>query len=245
MYITTQIMPRNSNAARNVREISVARRLERQNTFPTTEHKCALQICVCECVCVGVCACAYVCVCVCVCVCVAYALRPKNHRTLWQVLQRMHLCISFDKSIHFGRCIDSSGAWSDTSLAHHFIIRHTGWRRLIRSLIFMGHFPQKWPIFSGSFVKNDVQLRGSYESSPPCIISVSLYHRIQEYRIILSQDKSIHLGQCIDSFGASLDMSLAYHYVITYVLRISFCHSMDQGNWVNAVIYVVHDKKNH
>jgi len=87
---------------------------------------------------------------------------------------RIHLCTRHDSL----KC----KIWRDSSLYVMWLLHKrsglyihtcvwqldTGWRRLIGSLIFMGHFLQKWPIFSCSFVENDLQLRGSYESSPTC-----------------------------------------------------------------------------
>jgi len=79
--------------------------------------------------------------------------------TSWWPDFRILFCLSFSTNVQ-------------NLLIHVTCIRR--WHlssRFIGCLILIGHFPQKSPIISGSFAKNDLQLEASYVSSPPCNVS--------------------------------------------------------------------------
>jgi len=110
----------------------------------------------------------------------------------------------------------------DNILCPSWILSHTTRCTLqggeaIGCLDFRSHFPPKIPIIIGSFAKNDLQLKASYASSPPCMLcalsSQIVFH------------STLYLVLCASSWNSMFhDIYVCMHiHVHIMLIRIYTC----------------------
>ena len=123
-----------------------------------------------------------------------------------------------------------------TCAIRHVSHQRTGWQRLMGSLIFIGHFPQKWSISSGSFVENNLQLRGSYESWITCVyiewpVSISILndlyidtrHSICTRRTYRTTSVYVYRMTCVYLYG----ITCVYLYLERLVSNCMYVSAVD------------------
>jgi len=122
--------------------------------------------------------------------------------------------------------------------------RITGWRRLIGSLIFIGHFPQKWHIFSGSFVENGLQLRRcNTANSGRCCVAGGKFHKknahIHMYEYVYAY---IHVYEYMTHIHIYEDICI-YAYIHVYEYMYVYIHTciyicINMCTYMHTYIYI-------
>ena len=93
-------------------------------------------------------------------------------------------------------------------------------RRLIGSLIFIGHFPQKSPIISGSFAKNDLHLRHPMGLRHPVIVHICVYIL---YTSMANTCKYMYtMCTCHQHVGQIHVYNVYMSYIFTHLCKFAF-----------------------
>ena len=157
-------------------------------------------------------------------------------RVTWLVLT-CHPYMWHDSSI----CV----TWLMDSCAGDTLSKEIRMTWLIGSLIFIGHFSQKRPIFSGSLVENDLQLRGSNESSPLCM--TWLIHTCETSRIHMCDmnDSFICVTWPMDAdyllqLGHMHDAAHPYVWRVSFICVTWLIHMCDMTWLIHMCTWLIH-----